>query len=310
MPGPSNAEIADALDRIGDLLEAQDANPFRVRAYRRGAATLRASPERVAERVARGGRAALEDLPGIGKTLASQIEELVHTGRLAFLERLEGQVSPEDLFTTLAGIGEELAARIHRELGVETLEELELAAHDGRLAALPGFGSRRVRAVRDALATILGRSTRRRARERRLRERPGARAGPGPASAPERPAVATILAVDEAYRRRSAAGELRTLAPRRFNPEGRAWLPVLHVEKDGWHFTALFSNTARAHELGKTRDWVVIYYERDGDEDQCTVVTERSGALRGRRVVRGREDECARLATREGDRRGLGTGSA
>jgi hypothetical protein len=297
MPGPSNDEIADALERIADLLEAQDANPFRVRAYRRGAATLRASPERIAERVAHGGRASLEGLAGIGKTLASQVEELVHTGRLAFLERLEGQVSPEDLFTTLAGIGEELAARIHRELGVETLEELELAAHDGRLAALPGFGARRVRAVRDALATILGRSTRRRARERRLRERADK---PVPAAASERPEVATLLAVDEEYRRRTASGELRTIAPRRFNPEGRAWLPVLHAEKEGWHFTALFSNTARAHELGKTRDWVVIYYERDGEEDQCTVVTERSGALRGRRVVRGREDECARLGAREG----------
>jgi hypothetical protein len=297
MRGPSNDEIAEALERIADLLEAQDANPFRVRAYRRGAATLRASPERIAERVAHGGRASLEGLAGIGKTLASQIEELVHTGRLAFLERLEGQVSPEDLFTTLSGIGEGLAARIHRELGVETLEELELAAHDGRLAALPGFGARRVRAVRDALATILGRSTRRRARERRLRERADT---PVLDAASERPEVATLLAVDEEYRRRTATGELRTIAPRRFNPEGRAWLPVLHAEKEGWHFTALFSNTARAHELGKTRDWVVIYYERDGEEDQCTVVTERSGALHGRRVVRGREAECARLAAREG----------
>ncbi len=249
MRGPSNDEIADALERLADLLEAQEANPFRVRAYRRAAGTVRARPERLAERVARGGRASLEGLPGIGKTLASLIEELVHTGRLAFLERLEGQVSPEDLFTTLSGIGEELAARIHRELGVETLEELELAAHDGRLAALPGFGGRRVRAVRDALATVLGRSTRRRARERRLRETRASSATTGPPAASERPAVATILAVDEEY---------------------------------------------------KTRDWVVIYYERDGDEDQCTVVTERSGALRGRRVVRGREDECARLAARKG----------
>lgn len=44
-----------------------------------------------------------------------------------------------------------------------------------------------------------------------------------------------------------------------------------------------------------TRDWVVIYYERDGHEDQCIVVTETSGALKGKRVVRGREDECGRL---------------
>ena len=289
----ANDDIADALERVADLLEAQDANPFRVRAYRRAAGTVRESPASVAERVSREGRASLEELPGIGTTIASQIDELVHSGRLTFLERLEGQVSPEDLFTTVPGVGEELAARIHRELGVDTLEDLELAAHDGRLARLPGFGERRVRAVRDAVAAILGRSTRRRARERRLREARPSHAVTPEAGEPARPSVATVLAVDEEYRRRASAGALRTITPRRFNPQGRSWLPVLHVEKEGWHFTALFSNTARAHELGKTRDWVVLYYERDGEEDQCTVVTERSGGLRGRRVVRGREEECA-----------------
>lgn len=63
--------------------------------------------------------------------------------------------------------------------------------------------------------------------------------------------------------------------------------------RDPWHFTALFSNTARAHELNRTRDWVVIYfYDDDHDEGQHTVVTETSGRLKGRRVVRGREAEC------------------
>lgn len=68
---------------------------------------------------------------------------------------------------------------------------------------------------------------------------------------------------------------------------------MLHAERGGWHFTALYSNTARAHELGRTRDWVVIYYY-DGEhvESQCTVVTETRGVLAGKRVVRGREDEC------------------
>lgn len=66
---------------------------------------------------------------------------------------------------------------------------------------------------------------------------------------------------------------------------------MLHVERGGWTFTALYSNTVRAHELGRTRDWVVIYYERDDGSGQCTVVTEPSGALRGQRVVRGRESE-------------------
>ena len=68
---------------------------------------------------------------------------------------------------------------------------------------------------------------------------------------------------------------------------------MLHTERGAWSFTALFSNTARAHELGTTDDWVVIFFERDGLEGQCTVVTERTGPRAGERVVRGREDEAA-----------------
>ena len=63
--------------------------------------------------------------------------------------------------------------------------------------------------------------------------------------------------------------------------------------RDGWHFTALYSNTARARELGRTRDWVVIYFDDDHHrEGQHTVVTETRGALIGRRLVRGLEAEC------------------
>lgn len=57
--------------------------------------------------------------------------------------------------------------------------------------------------------------------------------------------------------------------------------------------TALFSNTARAHQLGKTRDWVVLYYDGRGRERQCTIITSEWGPLQGRRIVRGREAECA-----------------
>jgi hypothetical protein len=108
----------------------------------------------------------------------------------------------------------------------------------------------------------------------------------------ELPPVATILSVDEEYLRRGRLGKLQTIAPRRFNPQKEAWLPILHAERDHWSFTALFSNTGRAHELGRTRDWVVVYYERDGQDGQATVVTEYRGELDGRRVVRGRETEC------------------
>jgi hypothetical protein len=104
--------------------------------------------------------------------------------------------------------------------------------------------------------------------------------------------VPTLLALDASYRERSAYGELHRIAPLRFNPLGDAWLPVLHTEQDGWHFSALFSNSARAHRRRMTRDWVILHYARDGRDGQCTVVTEWRGPLAGRRVVRGREHEC------------------
>lgn len=109
------------------------------------------------------------------------------------------------------------------------------------------------------------------------------------------PPAGILLDVDREYREKAKTGTLPRIAPRRFNPEGKAWLPVLHTRFGPWHFTALFSNTERAHELHRTYDWVVVYYaDPDGEEGQATVVTERRGRLSGRRVVRGREPECGR----------------
>jgi hypothetical protein len=109
-----------------------------------------------------------------------------------------------------------------------------------------------------------------------------------------RPPVDLLLAIDREYRRRARLGELRRFAPGRFNPGQEAWLPVLRVERHGWTIEALFSNSLRAHELGRTQDWVVIYHRRDGVSGQCTVVTARQGRLLDLRVIRGRESECLR----------------
>ena len=78
-------------------------------------------------------------------------------------------------------------------------------------------------------------------------------------------------------------------------PRRERWLLVLHTTRGPRHYTALFSNTARAHELGKTDDWVVLFYDDGGDgtERQCTVITSTFGPLQDRRIVRGREAECA-----------------
>jgi len=279
---PTNQEIADVLERVAALLEAQNANPYRVGAYRKAARRVAASERSIADLALSPESEKLESVPDIGKSIGGAIREFVHTDRLGLLERLEGEVSPEDLFSTVPGIGEELARRIRHHLGIDTLEELELAAHDGRLETVPGLGDRRVRAIRDSVTAILNRSGRRRVRRmRRLFEGPG-----------DEPPVSLILDVDREYRHKAEAGLLRTIAPRRFNPEGKAWLPILHTEREGWSFTALYSNTARAHELRKTRDWVVIYSERESHENRYTVVTETYGPLKGERVVRGKEKEC------------------
>ena len=113
------------------------------------------------------------------------------------------------------------------------------------------------------------------------------------------PGVDILLGVDREYRDKAKAGALPRIAPRRLNPEGKAWLPVLHTRFGPWHFTALFSNTGRAHELHRCFDWVVVYYSDPDDGDgQATVVTEQRGRLRGLRVVRGREPECGRYYDR------------
>jgi len=272
----TNQAIARSLAEAADLLEQQRASPFRVNAYRRAAATIETLPTDLHELVESQGLRAIEELPGIGTGIASAIREMLASGRWSQLDRLRGSSDPVAVFMTIPGIGTDLAHRIHDDLGVDTLEALETAAYDGRLASVPGMGPRRVQTVRAGLGAALSR--------RSMRPRP-------PTGA--RPAVADILAIDADYRAQAARGKLRRIAPKRFNPTGEAWLPVMHAERGGWHYTALYSNTARAHELERTHDWVVIYYyDSDHVESQCTVVTEGSGRLKGRRVVRGRESEC------------------
>jgi hypothetical protein len=279
-----NERIAALLEQVADLLERTEANDFRVRSYRRAAESVRGAERPVAEILDERGTAGLRDLSGVGEKLAGSIAEIVRTGRFGLLEHLQAEVTPEEVLAEVPGVGPTLARRVHRRLGIETLEELEQAAHNGRLEQVEGIGAEKAAGIRDALAGRLSRTARRRARRR----------GSGAAPSPDRPGVDILLDVDAEYRRKAEAGALHRIAPRRFNPEGEAWLPILHTRRDGWDFTALYSNTARAHELGKTHDWVVLYYTHGAAEHQSTVVTGISGALAGRRVVRGRESECRR----------------
>jgi hypothetical protein len=278
MPDLMNRQIAGRLEEAAQLLRDQGADPFRVNAYLRAAAAVRAWPEPVAALFRTKGLEGLEDLPGVGPSIARAIRELVTRGRLPMLDRLRGTSDPVHVLASVPGIGPRLAGRLHDELGIQTLEQLEAAAHDGRLSTIAGFGEKRLAGIRDSLASRLG----------RLR--------PGAGATRAIPAVAELLDVDREYREKAAAGALQRIAPRRFNPTGEAWLPVLHTRRGPRRYTALYSNTARAHRLGKTRDWVVIYNDDDAVEHQYTVITAGWGALRGRRVVAGREQECSGMS--------------
>jgi hypothetical protein len=275
-----NRFVADKLGEMADLLEQQAASPFRVRAYREAASFISVLTHPIRSDYLRGGRQGLEDLPTIGPSIASAVAELLDTGRLTTIDRLRGSTDAEKLFQIVPMIGPALAQSIHDDLGIDTLEALEAAAHDGRLATVKGIGRRRVESISHSLADIL---TRRRPRR-------------GQADTTPLP-IAEILAVDETYRR--SADQLPSIRPRRFNPTGDIRLPILHTDVGDWHFTALYSNTPSAHRYGKSRDWVVVYCERPGQpERQVTVVTEHGGALDGMRVIRGHEAACAALYAR------------
>jgi putative hydrolase len=270
-----NAQIARRLEEVANLLETQGANPFRVEAYRRAAITVGNLQESLADLLEREGIEGLRKLPGIGDRLAVAIRNLIKTGRLPMLEHLRGEIDPVELLQSVPGIGPVQAERLHHDLGIDTLEDLEAAAHDGRLKSLAGFGDKRVAGIIDSLAARLG----------RVRRPPGAHLE-------SEVSVDELLDVDREYREAVQSDRLPRIAPRRFNPKGEAWLPILHTQRGDRHYTALYSNTARAHKLGKTHDWVILYYDGATGGQQNTVITSQQGPLRGRRIVRGREDEC------------------
>jgi hypothetical protein len=288
-----NTEIAAVFRETADLLAAQGADPFRHRAYRAAAHTVEHLDISLEEVLRLEGRAGLIRLPTIGRSLAASIDEYILTGHCRTLDRLRGLMAPEDLYTRVPGIGEKLAARIHSELHIDSLEELENVAHDGSLSKVPGIGVGRAMAVADHLARRLDASSRQGSSLRSTERR---------SNAPTRSlSTAAILEIDGEYRQLAEKGQLSYIAPLRFNPHGKAWMPVWHTEREGWALTVMFSNSELSHRLHMTLDWVIVVANQDGKEEQFTVVTEYRGEFSGARVVRGREAECATTLARMRD---------
>ncbi|MEZ5364417.1 MAG: helix-hairpin-helix domain-containing protein [Bryobacterales bacterium] len=271
MPTSVNLQTALRFEEVAALLEAQNGNPERARMYQRAAEALRRSPRSVRQILDTEGEAGLARVPGIGEALARQIRTTLSSGRLPILERLRGETDPVAMLASVPGIGRKIAHRLHHDLGIDTFEELEAAANDGRLELLAGFGQKKVSSVADSLQGRTG------------------RAGVSSSSIPP---VEEVLSVDAEYREKAAANALPKIAPRQFNESNQASLPVLHTRRGDREYMAVFSNTARAHKLERTRDWVIVYADQGAEELQYTVVTGREGALAGKRVVRGRDAEC------------------
>jgi len=147
---PGNTDVADQFDLLADLLELEGAESFRVLAYRRAATRMRETSGSIAQ-LALDGRA--KELQGIGKTIEEKIVQIVEQGEIEALTKRRSTIPPEVVqFMRLPGLGPKTAARIWRELGISTLDELKAAAEAERLRALPGLGAKSEEKILKALA--------------------------------------------------------------------------------------------------------------------------------------------------------------
>jgi DNA polymerase (family 10) len=142
MPDTSNQAIAEMLRGIGEYLAMQDV-PFKPRAYEKAALVIDGLEEEAAATYKKGGLKALEEIPGVGKSIAEKIEELIKTGRVKYYEELKKK-TPVDLseLSRIEGLGPKSVKKLYQKLGVENLADLEKAARAGKIAKLEGFGAK------------------------------------------------------------------------------------------------------------------------------------------------------------------------
>ncbi len=143
----NNVRIAEVFDLIADILEFQDANPFRVRAYRNGARTIRDYPRQM-EDLLKDEKQELTDISGVGKDLAEKVVTLCQTGSLPMLEELQAQVPASVLaILRIPGLGPKKAAALYRELKISTLDQLKAACEAHAVRELKGFGAKTEEAI-------------------------------------------------------------------------------------------------------------------------------------------------------------------
>lgn len=136
----TNLEVASILERIADLLQIRDENPFKIRAYRNAARSIHNLQSDLCDLYE---QKRLNEIPGVGKTVQSHIEEILTTGTSAYYQELT-QKTPETIVELLAvpGLGPKTVIQIYTQLGIDNLDDLEAAARAGKLRAIPGLGEK------------------------------------------------------------------------------------------------------------------------------------------------------------------------
>lgn len=154
-----NTEIADIFDKLADLLEIEDANPFRVRAYRNAARTVRGHGKSMSELIAQ--KQDLSTLPGIGKDLAGKIRTIVETGKLPLLEEVESR-TPSALsdLMKIEGLGPKRVKALYKKLKIQSLDDLKRAARSGKIRELEGFGKKTEQMIKMRVERFAGETPR------------------------------------------------------------------------------------------------------------------------------------------------------
>jgi DNA polymerase (family 10) len=149
-----NRDVASVLERIADLLEFKDENPFKLRSYRVAAETISEMQRPIAEIAARGA-ASLQELPGIGKSLSAQIVEIIQTGTSSFFEELKEEI-PESVLELrrVSGIGLKTSQQLYRDFGIKSLDELKAFAEGGGLESVTGLGEKTAARIKSSLARL------------------------------------------------------------------------------------------------------------------------------------------------------------
>jgi len=147
-----NKELADLFEKMADILEFKDENPFKISAYRKASRILGDLTEDIGE-VA--GRGELKKIPGIGEGMAQKIEEYLKTGKVSKYEEVKKEV-PDELMAIMGipGMGPKTLALIHKERGVGNLSQLEKAVEDGSLIGLPGMGEKKVENIKRGIQLL------------------------------------------------------------------------------------------------------------------------------------------------------------